>query len=135
MYEISLINDAALKMKYRRPDNLEINKEDLQLLELVATHIKKDKRLERMAIFFLGNMFYCREVYAASNIDTLGFKMLGVLRSVGYWICICMCLVEVLKSLMQGDTKGIAKIIVKYLIGFSTLYFLPWAFDAIKESF
>lgn len=36
---------------------------------------------------------------------------------------------------MQGDTKSIAKIMMKYALAFAALYIFPWLLDLIKGIF
>lgn len=104
-----------------------------------AKKIKSNKRLEKMFVFVTASIMNCQTVLATSKatkgIDTLGIKLLGVTRTVAYWICLLGCILEICKTLMQGDYKSIGKIIVKYTIAFSAIYFVPWVFDIIKDSF
>lgn len=96
----------------------------------------KDKRIFNLSAFVLGNLMYAQKVCAAvEKVDKAGFTILGIVRSFGYWICIIMCIIEIIKSLLQGDTKSVGKIIAKYIIAFSAFYFLPWLFDIIKQIF
>ena len=106
-------------------------------LEVVATKIRKNKRIERMTVFVLGSLMYSQKVFAGGTgkIDNAGITILGVCRQIGYWACIIMCVIEIIRSLMQGDTKSISKIISKYVLGFAALYLVPWIFDLIKEVF
>lgn len=70
-----------------------------------------------------------------SKIDIAGSTILNICRNIGYWACLIMATVEIIKSLSQGDTKSVSKIIAKYLIGFGALYFLPFLFDLIRNIF
>lgn len=110
-------------------------------LEAIAKHIRSNKRLEKMFTFVMGSLMFFQDnsVLAAGNgvkgIDPLGFKLLGIFRSFAYWICIIMCIVEICKSLLQGDSKSIGKIVVKYVLAFAAIYLVPWLFDVIRDSF
>lgn len=109
-------------------------------LESIANHIKSNKNLERMFVFATSSlMYFSKIVNAAENgakgIDSLGIRLLGIFRQFAYWICIIGCIIEICKSLMQGDHKSIGKIIAKYILAFAAIYFVPWIFDIIKESF
>lgn len=105
-------------------------------LEYLAYKINKDRYLRGLTTFVLANVLYIRNAYASiDKINKAGGNLLGVVRTFGYWVCLIMCVLEIIRTLMQGDTKSIGKIIVKYCIGFGSFYFLPWIFDLIKESF
>lgn len=106
--------------------------------EALARKINRDRRLRAMVTFVLANGLYMKKAYAASNLDKVnsaGLQILNIVRTFGYWICIIGCIMEIVRSLMQGDTKGIGKIILKYVLGFGSFYFLPWFFDLIREMF
>ncbi|BDR77058.1 hypothetical protein [Clostridium tetani] len=89
--------------------------------------------IERLLSF--RNVTAATDVAVDTKINSAGGALLSVVRSFGYWICLIMCGLEIIKSLMQGDTRSISKIIIKYILGFSALYFLPWLFDLIREVF
>lgn len=107
--------------------------------EAIAARILRDKKLKAMVVFVLGNLMYVQNALAVGGdmkkIDLAGFTILGICRRIGYWACIIMCVVEIIKALMHGDSKSITKIIAKYALGFGTLYFVPWLFDLIKTIF
>ena len=106
--------------------------------EALARKINRDRRLRAMVTFVLANGLYMKKAYAASNLDKVnsaGFQILNIVRTFGYWICIIGCIMEIVRSLMQGDTKSIGKIILKYVLGFGSFYFLPWFFALIREMF
>jgi hypothetical protein len=69
------------------------------------------------------------------KIDKAGATILNLCRKIGYWACIIMAVIEIIRSLAQGDTKSIGKIIMKYSLGFGALFILPWIFDLIAEIF
>ena len=106
--------------------------------ELIAYNILNNKNLKKVMVVAMGSLMYCQNVLAATNtgkIDVAGIAILGICRQIGYWACIIMCCIEIIRSLMQGDTKGISKIISKYVLGFGALYLMPWIFDLIKSIF
>lgn len=112
-------------------------KEEMQ--KTIERKIMQNKKLKKLSVFVLANLLYCQKVLATTadmaKIDKAGMAMLGIIRTFGYWICIIMCIIEIIKSLTAGDTKNIGKIIAKYIIAFATFYFLPWMFDVIKDIF
>ena len=118
----------------------EVNK--LEKFLLIA---KNNKKLNAAIIIFTANIFYIQKqldnatVYAASDplakLDTLGIRFLGIVQHFGYYICMIMCVVDIIKSLMNGDTKGAGKIFMRYLIAFMALYGVKFAFDQVKFVF
>lgn len=134
MYALSLVQDMSLKMKYRKSDQDDY-------IEKLASRIRSNKKTERAAVIFLGSVMHVHEVLAApgggfAGIDSLGFKLLGICRSLGYWVCLIMCVNEIIKTAMAGgEVKDIAKIIAKYLLVFGSLYLVPILFDEIPGAF
>lgn len=61
--------------------------------------------------------------------------MLGVLKKVGFWICLLSCFIEILKSFLNSDVKDVWKIFFKYISVFLILYSLPYAFNLIVGVF
>lgn len=103
-------------------------------------NLKLNKRLTVMLTFVFANLMMINNAFAKASVNTasldkVGFTMLGIVRSFGYWILLILCLIEIIKSLLSGDTKGVGKIIVKYLLGFGALYFMPMLFDIVREAF
>ena len=43
--------------------------------------------------------------------------------------------IDILKSLMQGDTKSIPKIVLNYALAYAALLLFPWLLDLIKGIF
>ncbi|WP_051350722.1 hypothetical protein [Caloramator sp. ALD01] len=70
-----------------------------------------------------------------SKVDKAGITILTIIRRVGYWACIILALMDIVKNLMEGDTKSIWETIAKYTVAFTTLYLLPWLFDLIAAIF
>lgn len=72
---------------------------------------------------------------AFTKIDMCGYALLGLAKKIGFWVCIIMASIEIIKCLFQGENKDIIKIITKYILAFSTLNILPWFFDWIVGFF
>ncbi|MGL5149646.1 MAG: hypothetical protein ACRC7N_03615 [Clostridium sp.] len=105
-----------------------------------ATHVKKDKYIEKLVVISMACMLMLGKIANASTnvegkIAGAGQRFFNIIRGLGYWLCLIGCVVEVLKSVSSGGSKDIGKIIMKYLLIFGSLYFMPWAFDLIKEMF
>lgn len=73
------------------------------------------------------------------QIDTIGNKLLGIAQQVGYWLCLILCIKEILTEILQGNAitnpSDIAKPVVKYALAFASIYFMPSLFNWIKEVF
>lgn len=108
--------------------------------EAFATRIMYDPKIKKVAIFLIANMLMLNKAILAQDtvgarVDAAGWKILNIARSIGYWICIVMCTVEIIKCVMEGDTKNISKIMMRYCLAFAALYFMPWMLDLIKDIF
>lgn len=113
---------------------------ELQKIDDMIGKIMGNSRLKKMLVFTVAGLNYASTVLAdtgqaVANIDDAGGTFLGIIQSIGYWLCLIGCMMEILKSVLNGTSKDIGKIIIKYLMIFAALYFMPWAFDLIKEIF
>lgn len=109
-------------------------------LESLATKIISDDRLRKITVFTIASLNYMSTVQAAATdaiakIDSAGNTFFGILQSIGYWLCLIGCIMEILKSVMNGSSKDIGKIMLKYILIFAALYLMPFAFNLIKEIF
>lgn len=111
-------------------------------MEILTKEINRNKRLRDMTAFVLGSLLYVENAIAAdktveavNKLNYAGNTILSVVQTIGYWVALIMCVVEILKSLSAGDTKSIGKIIVKYLMAFAGIYVLKWLFDLIRITF
>ena len=112
-------------------------------VEYIATKLKKNPKVWRMAVTFMANMLMLEKVAYADNalgttvnkVNEGGFMIVTLIQTVGYWICIILCAIEILRCLLNGNNRQITESITKYIIAFGALYFLPWIFDFIKLLF
>lgn len=109
-------------------------------LESIATKIINNDRLRKMAAFVIAGLNYTSTVLAdtaeaVGRIDSAGNMFLGIVQSIGYWLCLIGCIMEILKSVMNGSSKDVGKIMMKYLLIFAALYLMPFAFNLIKDIF
>jgi len=116
------------------------NRKEKRDMEQIAKKINRNSKLKKTFIFVLGSLLYCTSVMATGGAETAkinegGRKILSLIRDVGYWIAIILASWEIIKNLMQGDTKSTGKSIMKYSLGYGSLYLLPWIFDLIKSIF
>ncbi|MBZ9688399.1 hypothetical protein G9F72_018885 [Clostridium estertheticum] len=134
--EILVINNnrTTMNWEYKSP-----SRKHAECLEEFAKKINSDTKLKKMTIFVLGSLLYCKTTLAVVNpldkVNKAGNMMLGISRTIGYWLILIVCICEIIKSLMAGDTKSISKIIMKNLLAFASLYLFPWLMDLVKGIF
>ena len=128
--EVSIIWDNKLVRNY------DFSRRERQSLDSWIGNLKKkDTRLYKMLVFTVAGLNYTSNVYANTGLDAAGAKFLGLARSLGYWLCLIMCIIEILKSVINGNTRELGKIIMKYVLMFGALYLVPTIFDWIIELF
>jgi len=139
--EISIIKNNKTLVNHEFKSLSKIHAEDM---ELIATKINSSTRTKRAAIFLLGSLMYFNNVATtvmAANKDPLktlpiiGDKIYGMIQMFGWFICAIGCAIAVLKALMEGDTKSIPKIMMRFGLGFASLYVFPALLDMIKGIF
>ena len=139
--EILIINNHKTIVNYEFKT---LNKKHREDMELIATRINSNTRTKRAAIFLLGSLFYFNNVATsvmAANKDPLqalpiiGNKIYGIIQMAGWFICAIGCAIAVLKALMEGDTKSIPKVMMRFGMGFAALYIFPAFLDMIKNIF
>jgi len=132
--EILVVNNYRTITNWRS-----INRQEKRSLEMFAKKINKDIDLKRTAVFLFGSLMYCQNVLAKnadlSKLNSGGATVLNLVQGVGYWIAIVMASYEIIKNLMQGDSKSTGKTIMKYSLGYGSLFLLPWIFDLVKGIF
>jgi hypothetical protein len=113
------------------------NRQRLGEMERKATVIMSNPRFKAFTVIMVGSLlFLYNPVLAASNpFDVMGWKFFGYVRSFGRWACLILAGVDVVKSLSSGDSKGIAKILFKYVIAYASFTVLPWMFDELDKGF
>lgn len=109
-------------------------------LESIATKIMKDNRIRKIAVFTIASLNYTNIVLAdttdaIARIDSAGLMFFGIIQSIGYWLCLIGCIMEILKSVMNGSSKEVGKLMMKYILIFAALYLMPFAFNLIREIF
>lgn len=109
-------------------------------MEHLAIKINENKVLEKFVVTLMASALYAKDVLAAAakegqGIDKLGWKFLGLIRHWGFWILLIMCIVEVIRAGISGDSKKILGIIMKFLIIFGSMYLVPELFEAIRDAF
>lgn len=127
-------NKTVTDWKYKSP-----RQQHLECMEEFSKKINSNHRLRKLTIFVLGSLMYCKTVLAKGTdlgkINKGGLTILGLMQDIGYWLAIIMACYEIIKNLLQGDSKSTGKIIMKYSVGYGSLYLLPWIFDLVKSIF
>lgn len=109
-------------------------------LESIATKMMNNDRLRKMVVFTIASLNYVSTVYAGveeanAKVNSVGLMLFSSIQTIGYWLCLIGCIMEILKSVMNGSSKDVGKIMLKYLAIFASLYLMPFAFNLIKEAF
>jgi len=121
------------------------NHRDDYNIEKFANYILKNNRLTKVVVVALAvtimilnwNMSHLAIATVANGkgIDILGNKLLGLFKLYGKWILLVVCSLESIKSGVNGDSKKILSIVVKYLLIYLSLFLVPELFDMITASF
>jgi hypothetical protein len=122
--EISLLctNEFRESLTISRSKNLKLNQ----------------YKLKKLFVITLGSLLFLNikvNALPTDQIDKGGSTILTVVRHLGYWGCIIACTLEIIRTVLQGDTKSVGKCIAKYSISYGALYLLPWILDLIKSIF
>lgn len=122
-------------------DVTKMDKKEFKTLDnWLGTVRRKNGRLYKVLVFSLAVLNYSTVAFADINdayarLDKGGYMALGVLKRIGFWLCIICCFVEILRSFLNNDAKDVWKIFFKYISIFLVLYSLPVVFDFIVKLF
>ena len=133
--EISIILDNKVVRNY---DFSRRERQDLN--SWIGEVEKKDTRLYKILVFTVAGLNYASKVLADTTeamgkVKVAGSTILGLIQGIGYYLCLLSCIIEILKSIMNGSSKDVAKIMMKYLLIFASLYLMPFLFDLVREIF
>lgn len=114
-----------------------------ELKKNISTTFKEihlNKKIKKICIIFLGTLFYAQKVFATTEglngFDALGNKILSVLQGLGYWVCVAMCIKDIVENALSGGkAKDIGGIIVKYLVLLASLHYVPQLFKEVPTMF
>ena len=109
-------------------------------VENIATKIMKNERVRRITILTIASINLMYKVSASSKdsiekIDTAGAMFLGIFQSIAYWLCLLGAIMEILKCVMNGSSKDVGRIMLKYILIFASIFLIPFAFDLIRDIF
>lgn len=95
-----------------------------------------DKSIVLMSSFMVmlpSTMYIASE--HTKGLNEAGEQLLSIGKDIGYWVCIIMCIYEMVKNLIQGDTKDTARILIKYSIAYASLFIIQRILDFIRYNF
>lgn len=123
------------------PEFMAVQRGELTYKEIeknIKKHILNDYRIRRAAITFIAIQGLLTKIVFAEGLDTVdraGQTLLSTAQRIGYWACLIMCIIEVIMALLSHRKDSVKGICIKYVMGFASLYFMPWVFDLIKDLF
>lgn len=112
--------------------------EEVNLLERSIAHIKRNKRVYKQLIVALAIVGLSANIGFAQGMekfDRAGLKFLTIARKIAYWALIIKATSDVMKKALAGDLQSISSTVIKYVIAYATLYFLPFAFSLVEDIF
>jgi hypothetical protein len=93
---------------------------------------------KKIFLFFtvVTTFIYTNPVFAATSgdekIDVVGNRILGITRSIGYWIILTSALYCVIGCVKEHDIKKLFKLIGFHVIVYASLYFVPWLMRQVE---
>lgn len=113
--------------------------EDMNLVETILTHIKKNKLMYARLVLMTALMLHFNMNFAfanefASSLDTVGNQIMSMLTSFAKWGCIGMGVKSMTITLINGgDMKAAMKDGTQYWLGFLFVQFYPQLFDLFNN--
>lgn len=100
----------------------------------------KNPKTRKLLVTLTACLLHCSVVFAdvataTKKMNEVGGVVFGLCQTASYWLCLISCGIEIARCIATGDSKSIAKVIPKYILGFGGIYFLPFIFDLIKDIF
>jgi len=102
------------------------------VLENTVKHSRKFEKVLIITMAIVMNISVCAA--KAGGIDGLGYMIIDLIRHWAYFILIIMCIVEVIRAGIGGDSNKILSIVMRYLLIFMSMYLVPDLFDAIRDA-
>lgn len=92
--------------------------------------------MHKTYLFMLTCMYGIRtNASTLDKMDKTCEEALMVGQRIGYWICVFMCIYEIIKKVKDGDTGAIWGIIIKYAIAYGAFFIVRFVLDMIGEWF
>lgn len=98
----------------------------------------KKKILTILIISIICVLSFTVPVFAGDEMVKLnegGLKILNVVRAIAYWIILFKMIADLVRCGMSGDTSGLGKIIMTYVLIYSALFFTPWFLRLVEGIF
>ena len=129
--KISLNHEEFLRYKYNHKS----------IIRLKIEKLLKNKSFQK-TIILIGTTSIiilkssCCFATDTSKIDRAGNMFLDILKHAGYWIILIVGICNVIKvATTANSSSDILKVIIKYILIYSTLFILPWGFDLVEGVF
>lgn len=95
--------------------------------------------MDKAYLFMLTCMYEIKtnaaELSTLDKMDRTCEEALKVGQRIGYWVCVFMCLYEIIRKVKDGDLSAIWGIIVKYSIAYGAVFLIRLVLDMIGEWF
>lgn len=139
MKNISMSLNQFLDLANDKKTLLEIQLENIDTEKLLNNIALKKILISGLAVgmYIINTKTAFASTPDLTGIDEMGRTFLHIIQTAGYWICLVMGIVSVLKEITKGgDNFGnIGRVILKYVISFASLYMLPYFFEIVKGCF
>lgn len=82
-------------------------------------------------------IFYTSISFAGGldKVDKAGNQILTIFRRIGFWIILIKAIQELVRCALNGASKDISGIIIKYIIIYGAFFFMPWALRLVEGIF
>lgn len=103
----------------------------------IKPNCTKENKFMNKAYLFMITCMYGIKTNASTldKMDRTCEEALKVGQRIGYWVCVFMCLYEIIKKVKDGDLSAIWGIIVKYSIAYGAVFLVRIVLDMIGEWF
>lgn len=74
---------------------------------------------------------------ATRSLEPLGQSLMTTIQEAGKWVILIKALIEIIKDGLQGGEsyKSMGRTAMTYILMYSSLFFLPWVFDIVRDYF
>lgn len=86
-------------------------------------------------IIILCSIFLLNSTFAYAGIDAAGNKMYYKLVEIGKWVIIFKGAIDIIQSIISGDTLAAKKLFLGYLFAYAVLFALPWCMNEVESVF
>lgn len=115
--------------------NLE-NTRQINKIEYELSKIARNKKLWNTLVYVVAILLSVTGMaYAspgAAGIAAIGNKAYNILLDVAAWYAIIGCGIDLLKCGLNGTTGNVGKVLINYLMIYTSIAMLPWLIETIK---